>query len=273
VTCGVSLVAYRQPIRPGDVGTDVLAVKRAVRKLGIPGSGGLVLSRSAGVSFVACIRTVQHQHSLAADGIYGPATHTLIAAAFDAYGALLYRTAAIRHPPPPPAPSTAVEAAQRLLALHTRGGYRADNPGDLRDIQAAAEGKPVWSQGGYWVHIDPRPLRTLCWLIEDKGFKLGTYALCSDHSNDGPHGHAGGLAADISSVNGVSVASADGRAGALAVAEALHQAPASYRPRQLICGGYGNHYDAQISALTIPSAGFYGQTTMREHYGHVHAGF
>jgi hypothetical protein len=269
----MSLVAYRQPIRPGDQGTDVLAVKRALRKLGVPGSGGLVLSRSAGVSFVACIRTVQRQHHLAADGIYGAATHKLVAAAFDAYGAMLYRTAAIRHPPPPPVPSTAVAAAQKLLALRAQGAYRADNPGDLRDIEAAAEGKPVWSQGGYWVHVSPAPLRTLCWLIEDRGFKLGTYAICSDHSNDGPHGHAGGLAVDISSVDGVSIAAGDGRTGALKVAQALHSAPASYRPRQLICGGYGNHYDPEISALTIPSAAFYGQATMRDHYGHCHAGF
>jgi hypothetical protein len=268
----VSLVAYRQPIRPGDQGSDVLAVKRALRRLGIPGSGGRVLSRSAGVSFVSCIRTVQRRHSLPADGIYGPATHKLVAPAFDLYGASLYRSAAIRHPPPPPVPSTAVQAAQRLLGLHSSGGYRADNPGDLRDIQAASQGKPVWSQGGYWVHLDPRPLRTLCWLIEDKGFTLGTFAICSDHHDDGPHGHAGGLAVDISSVNGISIASAEGRPGALAVATALHSAPASYRPRQLICGGYGNHFDAQISALTIPSAGFYGSETMREHENHVHAG-
>jgi hypothetical protein len=272
MTLTMSLVAYRQPIRPGDQGSDVLAVKRALRKLGVPGSGGLVVSRTAGVSFVGCIRTVQRQHHLASDGIYGAATHKCVAPAFDAYGAMLYRTAAIRHPPPPPVPSTAVAAAQTLLSLHTQGRYRADNPGDLRDIQAAAEGKPVWSQGGYWVHLSPAPLRTLCWLIEDRGFTLGTYAVCSDHSNDGPHGHAGGLAVDISSVHDVSISSAEGRPGALAVAEALHQAPASYRPRQLICGGYGNHYDAQISALTIPSAAFYGSETMRAHENHIHSG-
>ena len=43
-------------------------------------------------------------------------------------------------------------------------------------------------------------------------------------------------------------------------------------PRQLICGGYGNHPDAEISALTIPSASFYGLTTMLQHCNHIHCG-
>jgi hypothetical protein len=264
---------YRQPIRPGQTGADVLAVKRALRKLHIAGSGALVLSKNAGVSFGACIRTVQRQHHLPADGVYGPATHKVVAPAFDLYGISLYKAAAIRNPPPPPIPATAVLAAKALLTLHAAGRYRADNPGDLADIQATAAGKPVWSHAGCWIHINPAPLRALIFLIEDKGFTLGTFAICSDHSNDGPHGHAGGLAVDISSIDGISVAAAAGREKTLAVATALHQAPASYRPRQLICGGYANRPDAAIAALTIPSAAFYGATTMREHENHVHAGY
>jgi hypothetical protein len=264
---------YRQPIRPGDSGSDVLAVKRALRKIGIKGAGAMTLSNSAGTAFVACLATLQRQHSLQSDGLYGPKTHAIVAPSFDAYGVLLYRTATIRRPPPPPLPPTAVAAAKALLDLHAKGKYEADNPGDLRDIQATALGKPVWSQGGYWVHIDPRPLQVLTWLIEDKGFTVGTYAICSDHHNDGPHGHAGGLAVDISRIDGISVASPSAKPGTLAVATALHHAPASLVPRQLICGGYGNHPDGEISALTIPSAAFYGLTTMLEHLGHLHVGF
>lgn len=267
------MTPYRQPIRPGQTGTDVLAVKRALRKLRIAGSGGLVLSRNAGVSFVACIKTLQRQQHLAADGVYGPATHKIVAPLFDAYGTMLYRTAAIRQPPPPPIPATAVTAAKTLLAMHADGRYRADNPGDLADIQATAAGRAVWSQAGCWIHINPAPLRALIFLIEDKGFRLGTFAICSDHHNDGLHGHAGGLAVDISSIDGISVAATDGRAKTLAVATALHQAPTSYRPRQLICGGYANRPDPQIAALTIPSAGFYGAATMRDHENHIHAGY
>jgi hypothetical protein len=261
---------FRQPIFPGDVGSDVWAVKRAYISMGVSGSGTLAKTKRAGSAFVAVTQIVQRQHSLKADGIYGAATHAVVAPHFDRWGAALYRSAAIRHHTPP-APTGSTAAARRLLVLHGQGKYRADNPGDLNDIEAAARGAAVWSRAGRWVHIDRRPLELLVWLIDKKGYQIGTFAICSDHSNDGPHGHAGGLAVDISSVNGVSIAS-HAEALTLQAAKAIRDAP-GLRPRQLICGGSGYVLEPSIYACCIPSAEFYGWTTVREHTNHIHAGY
>lgn len=80
-------------------------------------------------------------------------------------------------------------AAKRLLQLQAQGKYHADNPGDLRDIQTTAAGNPVRSQSGAMVHIDARVMRVLIALIGN-GHTIGTFAICSDHHDDGPHGHA-----------------------------------------------------------------------------------
>lgn len=166
------------------------------------------------------------------------------------------------------------ECAQQLLRYQAQGRYHADNPGDLADVQRTAAGKAVWSQGGYWVHIDAKVMQMLCYLI-GHGFAIGTYAICSDHHNDGPHGHAGGHAVDISSIDGVSVAGDSVRARVKTLAiDSFLQAAGPLRPRQLISGGFGNHRDAAISRLSIPAAdSYYGSRTMAEHCNHVHAGF
>lgn len=272
------MTPYRQPIRPGQDGADVAAVKNVFVRLHVPGAGTMVLDRHAGVAFVAVLRTFQREHRIAADGIYGPTTHTLVAPHFTAREVLAYKAAAIRVPPKPPEPPTAIDAATRLLALAKKGKYHADNPGDMRDIEDTAAGRAVWSQGGYWVHIDKRPLQALVWLIDKQGYKIGTYAICSDHHNDGPHGHAGGFCVDISSIDGVSIASnvPSARTKDIAVATALRGLRGSpvERPHQLICGGYGNHRDSEISALSIPAAdSFYGSVTMQQHTNHIHAGW
>lgn len=269
---------YRQSIPPGVTGGDVLAVKRAYIRMHITGAGGLALTRTAGAAFVSVTRSVQLQHRLPADGVYGYATHQVVAPFFDLYGAFLYRTAAIRKPVPPPAPvGNAQSFAKKLLAYSKTGEYHADNPADLPDIIATANGKPVWSQAGRWVHIDPHPLQLLCWLIEEEHHRVGTYAICSDHSNDGgTHGHAAGFAVDISSIDGVAVAAhtPQARGLTLEVAKLIHNAPSGLVPSQLICGGYGNVRDAAISLLSIPAAdSYYGSVTMAEHCNHIHAGY
>jgi hypothetical protein len=270
---------YRQPILPGMSGSDVLAVKRTFVRLHVPGAGTLVLDKHAGVAWVAVLKNFQRIHHVAVDGIYGPGTHDLVAPHFNARDVLAYKSATIRRPPQPTIPPTATDAAKRLLVFANEGKYHADNPGDMRDLQATAAGHAVWSQGGYFVHIDRRPLDVLVWLIDVKGVKVGTFAICSDHHNDGPHGHAGGLAVDISSIDGVSVAAsnATARVKTLRVAEWLHALSGKSAvppPRQLICGGYGNHRDSQISACSIPGAdSFYGYQTMQEHCNHIHCGY
>lgn len=262
---------FRQLIRPGDVGRDVLAYKRAYIKMGIKGAGGLTHTKKAGPSFVSVTKTLQHQHNLKQDGICGKATHIIVAPHFDAYGIMLYKTAAIRKPPLPPVPSgTLVQLAQTILSS---GKYHADNPGDWTDLKRTALGEAVWSQGGYYTHLDERVLQVILWLIYTESYSIGTFAICSDHHYDGPHGHSGGFAVDISSINGVSVVSSGAHALTLAVAQKLRNAPASIRPRQLICDGYGGMHSQDISNCCIPSAGYYGYTTLSQHRNHIHAGF
>lgn len=230
----------------------------------------------AGDLFVKCVETVQHSHHLKEDGIYGKATHAIIAPHFDLYGVSLYKAAKIRKPPIPGPPHlTAQKAAQRLLELHAGGRYRADNPGDLVDIRLTASGKPVWSGAiGRYVHIDARPLEILVWLIEAHNYKIGTYALCSDHHNyDGPKGHNGGYAVDISSVNLVGISNASSRELTLQVARLVHSAPGELKPWQQICDGYGYHHDSEIAALCIPYHGFYSSGTLAGHRNHIHIGY
>src|SRR5215471_10086357 len=69
------MVAFRQVIFPGDVGVDVLVVKRALRRMGVKGSGAMNLSRRAGPAFVDAVRAVQRGHALTIDGKYGKNTH------------------------------------------------------------------------------------------------------------------------------------------------------------------------------------------------------
>jgi hypothetical protein len=266
---------YRQPIWPGDEGADVKAVKRAFQRMGIQGSGGLVIDNRAGPQFVLVLDRLLRQHGLRADHEYGPQAHALVAPHFDLYGVSLYRKARIRTHKPPPLPvfsESAKQAALELLQLRELGRYRADNPGDLRDLQATADGKHVWSQGGYYVMLDPRPLRLLVWLIRMHGYRLGTFALCSDHHFDGQHGHSGGLAVDISSINDIALASDAAHGLARAVASTIRNS-SNARPWQLITAGTGYVWHTDLEGLCIPSASFYGWTTLSEHRNHIHVGY
>jgi Putative peptidoglycan binding domain len=268
------MVEFRQVILPGDVGADVLAVKRTLRRMSVRGSGALNMSRTAGPAFVDAVKVVQRNHSLTSDGKYGRDTHKIVGPHMTKADGLLYGRAVIRKhdPPPPPPGGQAAAAAKRLLELQGQGKYHADNPGDIKDIEATAAGKAVRSQAGGFVHVDARVFEVLIHLI-DLGHTIGTFAICSDHHNDGPHGHAGGKAVDISTIDGHSVASASSRASVLVIDKALRNA-GNLTPRQLISGGCGNVRDAEISALCIPgSDSFFGHQTMQDHCNHIHIGY
>jgi Putative peptidoglycan binding domain len=266
------MVKFRQHILPGDVGSDVLAVKHTLRSMGIKGSGAMNMSDRAGDAFVTALQVAQRRGGVTADGKYGKDTHAVIAPHFTAADEALYRTAAIRKPEQPPAPTgDAAANAKRLLTFHSEGKYHSDNPGDLLDIQATAAGRAVRSRSGKFVHVDERVMRVLVHLIEN-GHTIGTFAICSDHHDDGPHGHAGGFAVDISSIDGHSVASSSSRAVVLAIDKALHEAGVLL-PRQLITGGVGNILDPEISGFSIPNPAFFGSVTMREHCNHIHVGY
>lgn len=275
------MLKFRQVIRPGEKGKDVKAVKIAYRRMGVIGSGGMAMTNRAGPAFGRVTRNFQRHHGLKVDGIYGKATHNHLARerrngihAFSAYAAMLYRTARLRHPVEPPAPKLSAQAAARKLKdFHAQGKLHDDSGRIMAQINLTAAGRPVWSAMGRYVHIDKRVLEALVELIE-KGFHIGCFALCSDHHYDGPHGHSGGFAVDISSVNGISVVAPGGRANTLKCAEHLHHhMPTVLHPWQLICDGYGNMHDPAISALTIPGAAFYGYVTMSQHRNHIHLGY
>ena len=265
------MIAFRQLILPGDVGADVLAVKHTLRAMGVAGNEAITMNNTAGPAYVKTLRNAQTNAGLKVDGKYGPDTHAVIAPHFTPADAALYESAAIRHPQPPVVSGDAAANAQKLLQFQAQGKYHADNPGDLSDIQATAAGRPVHSQSGQTVRIDPRVMEILVRLI-DNGHTLGTFAICSDHHDDGPHGHAGGFAVDISTIDGHSVASTGARAAVIQLDKELHNAGALV-PRQLITGGVGNVIDQTIEGFTIPSAGFYGPQTMQEHTNHVHVGY
>lgn len=267
------LVEFKQLILAGDVGSDVLAVKNTLRRLGIRGSGAMNMSDRAGPAFVTALRIAQRRFGVAVDGKYGKNTHGVIAPHFDASDEALYRSAAVRKHDPPPAPTgDAAANAKRLLHFHEQGKYHSDNPGDLVDIRATAAGHAVRSQSGQLVHVDERVMRVLVHLIE-QGHTVGTFAICSDHHDDGPHGHAGGRAVDVSSIDGHSIASSSARAVVLEVDKALHKA-GTLKPRQLISGGVGNVRDSEISGLSIPGAdSFFGTSTMLDHCNHIHVGY
>jgi len=272
------MTPFRQMIRQGQEGSDVFAVKRAMQRMNVPGSGALNLSltrrKYAGASFTKCIRTVQRGAKAQQDGVYGKQTHELIAAHFDAYGNLLYRRAKIRQPDRPPAPQTAVAAAKRLLELQKGGKYRDDRGTTLSQLVATAAGKSVYSPLGHYVKIDERVLEALVWLIDQKGFRVGTFALCTDHGPDSAKGHAGGFAVDISSIDGISILSSSSKPKVIAMCNALRAAPGPLKPRQLITGGVANQRDADCSKLSIPAADlYYGAATMMQHCNHVHMGF
>jgi hypothetical protein len=265
------MIDFKQLILPGDVGSDVLAVKHTLRRMAIKGNEAMRMNNTAGPAFIATLRSAQAQGGITVDGKYGRNTHALIAPQFTPEDEALYQSAAIRHPVPPPASGDAAANARQLLQFQAQGRYHADNPGDLSDIQATAGGRAVRSQSGQMVDIDARVMQVLVHLIEN-GHTIGTFAICSDHHDDGPHGHAGGRAVDISTIDGHSIASASARAVVMQVDKQLHNAGALV-PRQLITGGVGNMIDQTIEGLTIPSPAFYSPETMKEHTNHIHIGY
>ena len=265
------MIAFKQLILLGDVGSDVLAVKHTLRRMAIKGNEKIRMNNTAGRAFVATLRNAQAQGHITVDGKYGPDTHAVIARHFTPDDEALYRSAAIRRPGTRLVSGDAAANARQLLQFQAQGRYHADNPGDLGDIQATAEGRAVRNQKGNMVHIDARVMQVLVHLI-DLGHTIGTFAICSDHHDDGRHGHAGGLAVDISTIDGHPINSPSARAVVIQVDKQLNNAGA-LRPRQLITGGVGNVIDQTIEALTIPDPATFGPTTMKQHTNHIHIGY
>ena len=169
--------------------------------------------------------------------------------------------------------------ANQLLLMHSLGKWSDDNGQGLSQIQRTAAGEKLSSALGYDVWLDPKTMMVVLWLI-GRGYQVGTYAWCSDHSNDGASGHAGGHAVDISSLNGHAINTDAAGTNVIAVDKLLNNTvPLEIHPRQLISGGYGGHANVTCASLCITDPvgmnpySYYTPTVMSEHCNHIHVGY
>lgn len=173
-----------------------------------------------------------------------------------------------------PVPTGSAQNLAKLLLSYYGTTWFDDDGRGKEQIETVANGEQITNINGQKVNLDPRTMQTVLALIA-RGYKIGTSSWCKDHSDDGPNGHAGGKCVDISSINGVAINVDTQQCHdlTLTVAKILRnlQTPA---PRQLICGGFGDHRSADISSQCIPGADqFYGAATMQQHTNHIHVGF
>lgn len=266
----MTVPTFKRVFRMGAKGSDVLAVKRTLRQLGYP---KVSRTRMFGRAACSALKHFQHDHGLQADGVYGKQTHEKLATHFDRYSRWLYNRE--RPPVTDVTKLSRRQAALMLMHYYAEGRFHDDSGRDHEQIAATSEGLPVTNAIGQKVYLDPKMLQSLCFLIQ-KGYKIGTFALCSDHSYESALGHGGGHAVDISSINGVSVV-ASGTAAeqlTLQVMRVLHSGmPPGLTPWQLICDGSGGVHVQEISDLTIPGLWYYGPVTMSEHRNHIHNGY
>lgn len=176
------------------------------------------------------------------------------------------------------------QLAQKLLDYKDSGKYNCDNQGDCTDLEKIVNGQSLAGSAACQAQtLDPRVLKLMLYLIETGNFTIGTFALCGDHKDDGPRGHSGGYAVDISTVNGVAINQSNAKPTTLEMMKFLNQLPGELRPRQLINAGYGDQsnncsggvYDDDLMALEIPSASYFGGRGDDNacHKNHIHVGY
>lgn len=252
-------------LRMGDHGLDVAAVHIGLRRAGATVPVGRWFTRRVRSQLML----FQHTEKLHVDGVYGPTTHQHLSKHFNRYARTLYRLSTTTQPV---TKLSRVQAAQQLEHYYHEGRFHPDRISDLHQIVLTADGKAVPNWYGQQVYLDTKMLQALVFLI--RTHRVGTFAICSDHFFDGMHGHAGGHACDISWIDGVEVTSPFARIKVLAVTKTLRNGmPKGLRPWQLICDGFANQHDNEISAQTILGAWEYGAATMAQHRNHVHYGF
>lgn len=258
-------LTFKRTLHAGMRGRDVRAIKISLRNAGY-GSKLVVKTGYFGTALNRQLKRFQKASHLPVDGIYGPTTHAALTPDFTPYARWLYERQNVDV-----VPGTAQAAAKRLLELHAQGKYRDDRGTELAQIQATAEGKTVTNAAGEQIHIQAKVMQVLVYLIDVKGFTIGTYALCSDHHFDSENGHAGGRSVDVSSINGNTINGTAVRSDLLRLLGDLQAG--QLRPWQLISGGYAGHEDSACLKLCIPQEPFYGETTLAQHTDHVHIGF
>jgi hypothetical protein len=175
------------------------------------------------------------------------------------------------------------DLSKKLLTYKASGQYNCDNSGDCTQLEQMANGQSIQAGACQVSQLDPRVLQLLLYLIEVGNFKIGTFAMCSDHSFDSSRGHSGGFAVDISSVNGQAINSDSPatKTQALALDKFLDNLPAALKLNQQIDWGYGDHPDTDIQAYQqfngqvcgSSCEQYYTLTVEEEHENHTHAGF
>lgn len=178
---------------------------------------------------------------------------------------------------------TSAQLAQKLLDYQSTGQYHCDNSGDCADLQKIVAGQSLAGSSGCQAStLDPRVLKLLLYIISN-GYKVGTYALCGDHSFDSPQGHSGGFAVDISTVNDASLSQDTPRVASegLKMNQFLNNLPAELALRQQISYGYGEQYYQPMAALQqfggklcgSSCVSIYTLTVENQHKDHIHVGF
>jgi peptidoglycan hydrolase-like protein with peptidoglycan-binding domain len=114
-------------VRLGSIGTDVLAIKRALIKSGY--GAGIALSPKFGAAVVKDLRRFQQNHRLHVDGVYGEKTHEKLAPYFDRYGIWLLQRAEN------PLPWQRLLKAMQLISDNTPGYvYGGGHGALLKDV-------------------------------------------------------------------------------------------------------------------------------------------
>lgn len=126
------VAVFKRTLKKGAVGSDVLAVKRALIQAGFLGYGKREeITRQFGEKMYTALRAFQKSKGLQVDGIYGINTHRKLMPSFDQYGAWLMSRAPLEEAP--------VSVRQKIVgeamwAYNNRGGihYRQIRP--YRDV-------------------------------------------------------------------------------------------------------------------------------------------
>ena len=115
------MIAFKQLILSGDVGSDVVAVKHTLQRMAVDGSEAIAMNNRAGHAYVAALRHAQANAGVTVDGKYGHDTHAITAPHFTPVDEGLYQRSAIRRPRRPRWPETQRQTLGNCCSFRHRG--------------------------------------------------------------------------------------------------------------------------------------------------------
>lgn len=166
----------------------------------------------------------------------------------------------------------AAAAASIILNAYNEGHFRDDNGKQIAQLQKIQKGYKLHNQCGHDITMTPGPLNAITFLLQ-KGFWVGTYAICEDHHcNLGQHPL--GQAVDISSLGmagvgwrSLNTVDPQGKILAMNAMKLLAQ----FGAWDLICNGVGQ-YDTQVQALQVDNGHPRSGVWADDHINHIHFG-